>query len=151
MLPKWHVLIGLLVTILLKLTTSIEPLLLLAFFLATFLIDIDHYFFFVLRKKNFDPFSSYNWFIEKEKEYLRIPFNERQRYKKPVMIFHGIEFWALLVLLSFASEVFIMIFWGIMVHMLADFACLFLKNEPFYQKFSQIWLCIENRHKREFY
>ena len=59
MLPRWHVIIGLLVAILLKVTTSLDNVAIGIIFLASFLIDFDHYLFYVLKKKDFDIDGQY--------------------------------------------------------------------------------------------
>jgi len=151
MLPKWHIFIGFLFTIILKFTTPIDYTNLLIIFLASFLIDVDHWFVYVLKKKDFSISKAYNWFIQKGIKYEKLSLKERKKYKKLIMIFHGIEFWILLLVLSVYSKIFIFILLGIAIHMVFDFMEIINKKEPLYTKFSQIYSCIKNKNKKAFY
>ncbi|MEM2956120.1 MAG: hypothetical protein QW041_00890 [Candidatus Pacearchaeota archaeon] len=151
MLPKWHILIGFLVTIILKLTTQFNDIELGLFFLSTFLIDFDHYLYYTLRKKDFSLENAYKWFIKKKKEYLGLSINERKKYKKALFIFHTIEFWILLAILFTYLKIFFFILIGILLHIFIDqIEIFFLKESPYF-KVSLIITLIKNKNKKEFY
>jgi len=151
MLPKWHILFGFLATLILKFTTSLNDTILLVIFFSSFLIDVDHWLLYVYRKKDLSIKNAYNWFIEKKKKYLILSAKEKRKYKHPLMIFHGIEFWILLFILSIFSKIFVFILIGFAIHLLFDYLEILYLGEPLYIKFSQIWLCIKNKNKKKFY
>lgn len=151
MLPKYHILLGFLFTLILKLITPLNNLYLGIIFLASFLIDADHYFFYILRKKDFNFEKAYWWFFNKRNKYRKLSLDERTEYKKPIFIFHGIEFLIFLWILSVFSEIFLFIILGAAIHIFLDILELYSINEPFYSKFSQIITYIKNNNKKRFF
>jgi membrane-bound metal-dependent hydrolase YbcI (DUF457 family) len=151
MLPKWHILIGFLVTLILKITTSLSNAEIGLFFLASFLIDFDHYLYYVIRKRDFNPDNAYEWFIEKKQESLKLGLEERKKYKKVILIFHTLEFWVLLIVLSAFSKIFLVLLGGVLFHVLLDWMDLAALKEPIYFKLSLILTLIKNKNKKEFY
>lgn len=122
---------------------------LIGFFLiifSTFFIDVDHYFVYVYRKKDFSLKNAYNWFIKKERKLKKLSRGRRKKYKSEILIFHGIEFWIFLVVLSFINIYFLFIFIGIMFHIFLDFIHSIIEKEP-YNKFSQIYNWEANKGK----
>ena len=138
-------------------------------FASSILIDIDHYFYYVgnaiisehpknlrgffgiFKKRNLNPFKAYSWFIERDKQIHKLSKKEREKYKSPIMLFHGIEFWILLLILSFYSKIYIFLLIGIAIHMILDYTGLFVRKERFYIKFSQVYAYLKNKNKREVY
>lgn len=115
MLPKYHIMYG-----------SIFGIVLVPFiglfnativFLASFLIDADHYFRYVYVEKDISVMNSIRYFYDKSKK----RFHE-------LYIFHTVEFWLLLLLLGFYSPVFIYILLGMLYHMVFDFIDMFKKG-----------------------
>lgn len=75
-------------------------------FLSAILIDFDHYLFYLYTKKDFSLKNAYKSYIGKKELKL--------------FIFHTIEFWTLLFLLSFITEFFLAILIGIFLHITQD-------------------------------
>ncbi len=117
MLPKTHIITGFLFScILFFLFPEITLLGALVIFLSSFLIDVDHYFVYILRKKDVNLFRAYKWHIllgRNLKEKLKqIPFYH---------VFHSVEFIILLGILSFFSRWFFYILIGVLFHSFLDF------------------------------
>lgn len=120
-------------------------------FLSSFLIDFDHYLYYAFKKKNFNPQYSHKNLVEKRKDWLRLSKEEKQEYKRPLIIFHGIEFWILLFIFSFFNKTFIFILIGIFIHIIVDHIEILYFKDVFYHKFSQIWVIIKNKNKKDFF
>lgn len=133
MLPKYHIIFSIILTIILYLL-NFDFLFILLFFLASILIDIDHYFFYIIKKKNFNLGKTY--------KYFRYELN-RARIKKPktlLFIFHTIEFFLLLLILSLFLNFFWPIFFGCLFHDVIDIICgLFQKHKKYIKAPSLIW------------
>jgi len=82
-------------------------------FLSGFLFDIDHYFYYVLKKRDFSLKNSYLYCLQG---------NEVSEYHMDVLhIFHIVEFWILLLILGFLiHKIFLFVFIGLVFHMILD-------------------------------
>lgn len=122
MLPLKHFILGLIFAGFLYLVfPKITLTGFLLIFLSTFLIDIDHYFYYIYKKKNFNITKSYKWFIKNKKEFLSLPWKERSKFKTGFCFLHGIEILFILLLLwIFVSKYFLFIFVGFAFHLLLD-------------------------------
>jgi hypothetical protein len=149
MLPKTHFIIGFIVSsIIFVVWPSIGLFNISIIFLSSFLIDFDHYLYFIWTTKDFSLLHAYNWFIAKGKFTRSLPQNKRKIYKHVILLFHGIEFWLVLFLVSFIDKVFLWMLLGVAIHMLADFIGIVYYQERFYTKLSQIYVCISNKNKK---
>jgi len=134
MKPKYHIICGALFSICLFLIFNylqipITTFQLLIIFFSSVLIDVDHYAYYVFIKKNFNLIKAYNWFVRKRKKWIRISIEERKKYKNPILIFHGIEFWILLLILSFYYKPFWFILIGVFFHLFLDYIDLIYYHE----------------------
>lgn len=78
------------------------------------LIDIDHYFLFVYKYKKFSLFECYKFFtIEAEK-------NKWKYISSSILVFHTIEFLALMILLSFFNHLVLIFTIGLLGHYVLD-------------------------------
>jgi len=80
----------------------------LAFLIGSYLIDFDHYLWYVICKKDFNLRKAYWWCRE-------------SRQKDQMHIFHTMEFWVLMLLLSFVHIFFKLVFIGMIFHLIFDF------------------------------
>jgi len=151
MMPKYHIAIGLLISSLLVYFLNLSLLTGIIIFLSSWLfIDLDHYFRYVYLTKNFSLVGFYRWSIEKHKKFIKLSENQKEKYKKPIFIFHSIEFWFVLFLLSFLSKIFIWVLVGFAIHMIADYIDISYYKEKIYPKFSLIYTLIKNKNKKDF-
>lgn len=140
MLPKYHILFGFLFVILLYLLfPQLNFLALSIIFFSSFLIDVDHMFYYSIKKKNLNPLKAYLWFVNNVKRTLSLPMNERKKIYSGFYIFHGVEWIIILFLLGvFIHPFFTYIGIGFVFHMLVDIPDEIHKKRTF-DKFSLIW------------
>lgn len=148
--PQYHFLLGLIFIFLLKLLVPFFTLYdILIIFLASFLIDADHYLYYIFKKKGPSINDAYAWFIENEVKLRNLPRNERSKYKNVLMVFHTIECWIILALLSYLDKLFLFILIGFLFHMFIDYIALWIDKEPIYPKLSLIYTAITNKNKKD--
>ncbi|MBI2671176.1 hypothetical protein HYX18_04345 [Candidatus Woesearchaeota archaeon] len=115
MLPKQHFILGLIFSMFTIPYFGILNSIIV--FLASFLIDVDHYFSYVYKKQDFSLRNAIAYFSD-----LRnMPYHT-------LHVFHTVEFWILLLLLSYFSSVFLIILIGILFHLSLDFTEMVYKN-----------------------
>jgi hypothetical protein len=151
MLPKTHAILKAIFSILLYVLFHTSLFNVLIVFLSSFLIDFDHYLWFLYRKKSFNLKKAYFWFKEKRKKWLELSKKEREKHRRAYLIFHSIEFWMLLLFLSFFNKIFLFILLGVLFHMIFDYIEIFYVKEKFYFKLSLIWIYLKNKDKKHFY
>jgi hypothetical protein len=114
MLPYMHVILSLIVSLVLY-AIKVNPFFILLFFLASVLIDFDHYILYVIRKKKFNPFRAYSYFRDDaEKELLK------EGKKRVLFVFHNLEILLALLILSFFIRFFVPILLGYAFHLIID-------------------------------
>jgi Ca2+/Na+ antiporter len=151
MLPKTHIVTGAIFSLLLlAIFPQVGWLNAAIVFLASFLIDVDHYWYYMYKKKDRNLKRAYQFLINKHFLFSKVKQNKKGDYKKGVFILHGIEFWLVIILLVIVNEIFIWILIGITLHMVFDFIELYQRKEPFLSKVSQVHLFFYNKNKKEF-
>lgn len=122
MRPKIHLIIGIIFVILLKLFfPNLTWISLSIILFSSVLIDGDHYFYYILRTKNFNLIKCYTWYKKHLEETLALPMSERKKRYTGFYIFHGIEPLIVLFLLGiFISQFFIFVFIGFFLHFIVD-------------------------------
>jgi len=90
-------------------------------FLSSVLIDIDHYLYYVYKKKDWSLKNAYKWFIKTSKIFLSLPRKQRNNLYGGFCFLHGIEILLILFLLGiFVSKFFLFIILGISFHLILD-------------------------------
>jgi hypothetical protein len=84
-------------------------------------IDVDHYIYYILRKKDLSLRKAYFWFISNGKKYGKIPKRHKKKYYLSILIFHGIEPLLLLIILSFFLPIFWFVSFGFIFHLSLDY------------------------------
>lgn len=151
MLPRYHFIIGLLASLILFYFFQLTLLQAFIIFLSSVLIDIDHYFYYVFKKRDLNPINSSKWFFKKRSKWFKLSPEKRSKYKTSILIFHGAEFWVLLGFLSFFNSIFLFFLIGIVIHMLFDFIEMIYHQEFIYYKLSQAYVWLRNKRKKEFF
>ena len=150
MLPSAHVIFGAICSLILYLIFPQIGLTAAAvIFLSSFLIDVDHYLYYSIKFNDWNLKNAYRWFIHKSKKWRRLTVMQREKYQRILMVFHGIECLAILVLLILVHKIFLFILLGFLIHLLLDFVDLIRENEPLYSKSSQIYTYIKNKNKKK--
>ncbi len=122
MLPKFHFFTGLIFSIILFLIfPEVDLIAASLIFLSSFLIDVDHYLYYIYIKKDVSLKKAYQWFIEKHHKYKNSSIEERDKFPSRPLIFHGIEIIILLFILGFfVSKYFYFILIGVSLHLFFD-------------------------------
>ncbi len=147
---RHHILIGLLASFLIvnfSRVTSLEGVII---FLASILIDFDHYIWYGAVTKDWNPFNAIRWYIKRNPEWKNISQKEKNKFKKGVFIFHSIGFWIVLYFLSLINELFLFVLIGIGIHIFADYFHMIKNKEPIYNKVSALYTWKRNKNKKEF-
>ena len=118
MYPQQHFLINLILSLFLLLV--FPPTYVLIFFLASFLIDFDHYLYYIFEEKDFSLKRAYKWFAIKKEALKKMPEKERKIHKRWFLVFHGVEGLALVLLLSKLFYPFLFVFIGMLAHNIED-------------------------------
>ncbi len=90
-------------------------------FLSSIFIDVDHYLYYVFRKKNISLKKSYKWFVKLDKKSLSLSKKERNNFYSGLCFLHGVEILLLLIFLSFFSIYFLYVFIGFLFHLFLDY------------------------------
>src|SRR3989344_9073734 len=151
MLPKYHIVFGAIVTVAIYFIFPITILQSAIIFLTSFLIDVDHYLYYIFVKKDFSSKNAVKWFTEKRNIWMTLNYEQRKYYKYTPLIFHGIEFWFIIIILAQIYNIFYFILAGIAIHMLLDYIeFIFITKTPLYPKTSQIMVLLKNKRKKVF-
>jgi len=88
--------------------------------LSSVLIDIDHYIYYVIKKRDLNLKNAYNWFVENEKKFRQLPLRKKRQVCPPLCFLHNLEFLLIFAVLSFYSHIFLFIFTGFIFHLFLD-------------------------------
>jgi len=139
MLPKKHFLYGLIFSLVIYLIFPINLLEATIIFISSFVLDLDHYLYFIFREKTFGLKKAYQRFIEKGKKFKGLSKEEKKRYVAGFYALHGIEPLIILGILGyFISSYFYFILIGFAFHLILDYIhCIQEFHYPL--KISVIW------------
>ncbi len=137
MYPKPHIILGAVCSVLLYFIFHLTIIQSLVVFLASFLIDVDHYIFYVNKKKDFSLKNAYKWFHE---------YSKSKNQKPMIVFFHTIEFLIIISVLSFYLHIFLFILIGMLFHSILDIIDLGYHRVIHLREFSFIiWLFSDKR------
>ncbi|MBT7102143.1 hypothetical protein HN935_01395 [archaeon] len=145
---KWHILVGFVASYILIQFFDFSLLTGLIIFLSSWLIDVDHYFWYSVEMKDWNPFHAIKWYQKSIPKWFSLAPKERARFKRGVFVFHGIIFLALLFALSFSNKIFLWILVGVGIHMVMDWIDEIGKGEPFYGKTFPCYVIRRNKNKK---
>src|SRR3989344_5829929 len=128
MLPKYHIMIGALVSLLLYYFISLTLTQVIIIFLSSFLIDIDHYIIYGIMHKDWSLKNAQKYFFNMREKGIKTSSEERKKYKRHIFIFHGIEFWFVLFVISEYLPLIIFVLYGFAIHIFLDYIdCIYFK------------------------
>lgn len=134
MLPKWHIFIGLIFSLILLYFFKLSITFIILVFLSSILIDVDHYLFYLKKYKNFSLKKAYFW-------HKNLPRNH-----KPIMhIFHTIEFHIFVLALSFLFFPFFFVLIGMLFHSIIDLLEMLVIKDLSCREFSMIRYLLSNK------
>lgn len=117
MLPKEHMLYGIVFAFITNLFIfpGLNLMVLALIFLSTFAVDADHYLIYVYRHRDLSLKRAYNYFTD-----MCEKLKASEKHMAPLLVFHTVEFMAILVVLAFYSKYFAFIAAGVLFHVLLD-------------------------------
>lgn len=126
MLPRWHILLGASFSLVLFFIFNVSFLNSLIVFLASFLIDIDHYIIYAFRKKDLSLRKACDWYKKLDDVYKR-GVKKNPHLRCPLFIFHTVEFFVVAGLFSLYFNYFYILI-GFLFHIIIDLADLIFSN-----------------------
>lgn len=140
MLPKWHIILGFLFSLILFLILNLTFIQFLIIFFSSFIFDFDHFLFYIFRKKSINLKKAYYW-------HKNLPKNH-----KPIMhFFHTIEFLFILIFLSAIFPMFILMTIGILFHNILDLIDMIRSKKLNAREFSFIRYLILRKNKEIYF
>lgn len=122
MLPKFHFIIGFFfAAALLYLFPQIGFLGAGLIWASSFLIDFDHYIWYVIEEGKFSVKKAYQWHLMKRQKMRKLSKKERRKHKNEILIFHGFEAVLIAYLLSFLWQPFVYVAIGMIFHLCLDY------------------------------
>ena len=124
MLPKKHIILGafffLLVWILFPKIGFSGSLII---FASSVLIDVDHYIYYIIKKRNLSLSKAYKWYLKNKNVLIKMNKNQRKEIYSGLCFLHGIEAIAILFLLTVLfpmQKVTLFILIGFIFHEITD-------------------------------
>ena len=146
MLVSKHIILGILFSlIILAIFPTIGVFNASLIFLASVLIDFDHYLLYFMRTKKLNLKKAYFYWLKEHTRFYKSNKAKNVNRAQPQFIFHGIEFVLILIILAFFFNFFFFILLGVLFHLFLDYLDLYLKNQSLHHKTSQIHLFIKNK------
>ncbi len=97
-------------------------------FLSSVLIDVDHYIYYVYKKKDWSLKRAYRWFMETEKKFKHFKGKQMRQFYDSICIFHGIEIIIFLLIWALAFKIFLFIIIGCLFHFFIDWIDLYYRD-----------------------
>jgi hypothetical protein len=108
-------------------------------FFSSWLIDVDHYFYYIIKKRDLSIIKAYDWYLRGVRKTCHLPLNERKKIYTGFYMFHGIEPLIILFLFGISvSSFFTFIFIGFAFHLILDIPSE-IKIKGTFQKISLIY------------
>jgi len=121
MLPRWHILSGVLFTILIwAVAPKISFVYLSLIFFASFLIDFDHYINAVLKTGKLSLIEAFEYYKKREKELDEYERKYKKRVRGDFHLFHTLEFQLLVGIIGIFLLPLFYLFIGMVFHSLLD-------------------------------
>lgn len=151
MLPKIHIILGLIFSLIVFLIfPSVGWIGFALIFLSSFLIDIDHYLYYVWLKKDFSLKNAYNWFKKGTEIFKTLSKEKQDKVHFGNFFLHGIELIIILAILSYFWHFCLYILIGVGFHMILDLIDLKQKGVDFF-KLSFLYSIYSQRNKKDIY
>ena len=112
---------------------------------SSVLIDIDHYSYYIYKKKKINPIKAYKWYTANIKKCCSMPKEQKGKVHFGTCFLHGIEILILLFILGFfVSNIFYFILIGFTFHLLLDLSVEIIYYN-IYNKISIIYAFLKSR------
>lgn len=150
MLPRWHILLGGIVSLVIWLVFPSIGMYAWVVFLSSFLIDVDHYMEYVVRQKDISLINALRYYHYKLKYFKKLHRRHWKKYKEHYIIFHTIESWIVLAFLGMINPIFWFVLLGFGIHMFFDYIAMLSYRVILVSKISLIATYVLNRDRIEF-
>jgi hypothetical protein len=150
MLPKWHILYGYSLALVLIYFFQFSLFAGFIVFLASITIDVDHFFIYVIKTKNFSVKKAYYWHKKNRDKWIAVNPCDKKKYVISHYVFHGLELILILILLSYIHDFFFWALLGAILHLILDYCEIISYKSSLVPKISQIWLWQRNKNKKPF-
>lgn len=123
MLPKQHFMFGAIASLVLYFVfPEFDIFNWVLFLMSSILIDVDHYLYYVYRKKDWNLGNAVRWFFDRRNILIRAGGNFRNNVYSCFCFLHGFEILAVFVSLGyFVWYGFYFVFLGILFHLILDY------------------------------
>ena len=149
MFPKYHLFFGLIFSIIvLMIFPSIEWIGFFVIVSSSVLIDVDHYLYYVFKKKDLSLKRAHRWFHDNIKKYNGLSLEHKKQVYSGIFFLHGIESIILLIILSSHMAIFLFVLIGFIFHQVIDFVDLIQKEIKPYKVISFAYSVAETRNKK---
>ena len=149
MVPKKHILLGLIFSVLIYFILKLNLIQVSIIFLSSVLIDFDHVIYYFFKKKNLNPKKAINYYFKKKEKLEKLSIEEKRRVYWGFYCFHGIEIVIILFLLGFfISNYFYFVLIGVTFHLVLDYIHQ-LTNHLRFDKVSIFWDYFKFRKLKE--
>jgi len=149
MYPRYHILLGAVFSFLLFLIfPHIDLLAAAIIFLSSVLIDVDHYLYYVYKRKDINFKDSLSFYSKFEKKFNSLSKQQKKKYYTGLCFLHGIESLIILAILSYFSLFFLWIFIGFVFHHLLDLIEMSRREVEPHKVISFIYSCITAKNKK---
>lgn len=145
---KYHFIIGGVASLILVQFFKFSPFSGLIIFISSWLIDIDHYLWYMFEFKDWNPVNALKWRKRISFKWKQLSKEEKKKFRRGVYIFHGIIFWMILFVGSFFHKLFLWIFIGVTIHIIIDWIDLVIKDDALYEKMFPLYVIIKNKNKK---
>jgi len=153
MLPKIHIIYGLIFSaVLFLIFPEIGIINATIVFLASFLIDVDHYLYFVYKEKSWNLKKSIDWYFFNKHKFEKMSSRQKREIYTGLCFLHGIEAFVLLVIFILIFKnlqmIFISIMLGFLFHQILDAIDLYRRDYRFDKVISFSYAVFNTRDKK---
>ncbi|MBR9701499.1 hypothetical protein GOV13_01115 [Candidatus Pacearchaeota archaeon] len=121
MLPKSHIILGAIFSTILIYFFNFSLIAGIIIFLSSVFIDVDHYLYYVYKKKDWSLWKAYKWWMQGNKKLIELDRKQRNEFAHGFAFLHGFEMLAILAVLGkMISIYFYYILIGISFHLFLD-------------------------------
>ena len=145
---KWHFLFGFVISWILVYFFNFSLLTGLIIFFSSWIIDGDHYLWYALEMKDWNPIHGIKWYRKITPKWNSLTLKEKRKFKRGIFIFHSLVFWVILIVLSLVHKFFFWILIGVAIHMVADLIELYFLRESLYNKIFPCYVMKKNKNKK---
>jgi len=120
--PTEHLISGIIVAgVLFLIYPSVGLLGALLIIISTVLVDIDHYIFYAIKKRDLSLVHAYRWYRDIRRRTHHMPKKEKSKIFFGFHFLHGIEIFAIIYLLyAYVNPIFLYVMIGYSLHFFAD-------------------------------